>query len=58
MKCDTCRNMVGEGPSMDYPYPMVYCAKGYWEGIGIEVDGADPWTNCPDYEAMSEWSDE
>ena len=54
MKCDDCKNSVGEGASMDCPYPSVWCKKGHWDGpdLGPEPE-IDPWENCEDYEARA-----
>lgn len=52
IKCDSCKNMVGEGPSIDCPYSCVWCAKGHWEGLGPEngLITIDPWEDCADYD--------
>jgi hypothetical protein len=51
-KCDTCKRCGYDSPDMMYPYPMVYCGAGHWEGCG---EGGpkltkDPWKDCTDYE--------
>lgn len=54
MKCDDCNNMIGEGASIECPWPQVYCSKGHWEGLGPEYDdpnfGAGHWEDCKDFE--------
>jgi len=56
MKCEDCKNMVGEGVSMESPYPSVWCRKGHWEGLGEEpleddegYEDDDPWQECEDF---------
>lgn len=30
--CEDCIHLKGEGPSMEYPYPTVWCSKGHQMG--------------------------
>lgn len=57
MKCDDCRNHVGEMASLDYPYPSEWCAAGHWDGIGPESEPEpgddDPYGDCKDYEQIT-----
>lgn len=52
MICDICKWAKHEGASMDYPYPMIYCAYGHWEGDDPSEPEpeVDPWKDCKDFE--------
>ena len=53
MICDNCKHVVGEGPSLDYPYPVVWCAKGHWEGdCACPEPEIDPWADCKDFVSL------
>lgn len=60
MKCDNCKNMVGESASQEYPYPTIWCSEGHWDGIGYEVKDnystidEDPWADCEDFKEKVE----
>ena len=50
MKCDDCKNMETDPATQAYPYPTIWCSKGYWEGVGPEDDNAyDMWEDCEDF---------
>ena len=34
--CEDCIHLKGEGPSMEYPYPTVWCNKGHQMGKDCE----------------------
>lgn len=53
-KCYNCKFVGGEGASLDYPYPIMYCVKSHWEGGDPfeELKGDDPWKNCKDYKGV------
>ncbi len=59
MRCDNCKFHDGEPASMDYPYPIEFCAKGHWAGADPEDRQleVDPWKDCPDHEPVSELFD-
>lgn len=55
MKCDDCKHMVGEGASIECPWPVVWCSIGHWEGLGKESafdKDDDPWKDCKDFYAL------
>lgn len=57
MKCDDCKNMVGEMASQECPWPTVWCAAGHWEGMGTKQDDNSCvrcWDECKDYDQIKE----
>lgn len=51
MKCNSCKYKRGEILQKDEcgggSY-FEYCAKGYWEGSGLQNEDLE-WENCPDF---------
>ena len=54
MRCDNCKFLQGEPANMDYPYPIIYCGKGHWEGTDSSEreNEVDPWKDCQDHTPM------
>jgi len=51
MKCNFCKYKKGEmfqnNRNGDKSY-FEYCAKGHWEGSGLQNEDLE-WKNCPDF---------
>lgn len=51
-KCDNCKFQQSQMADFDYPYDVIYCSKGHWDGAGEnEPDGYNScWDKCKDFE--------
>lgn len=46
--------MKGELASHEYPYPLIWCDVGHWDGLDPDDESPeDPWVDCPDFEESS-----
>ena len=52
-KCIDCKYLHGESANLDYPYPIILCLKGHWDGCENEDDLSEEY-ECDDFKNNSE----